>query len=155
MNATSKRLFERPGGRAARSLSLVPLPANISRSPRSFPCVTVIPGDWFEMSQLHEEFWLKARPILEEIKRLRDRYGKVEARDDGRVLVCPPHVDWSIRHYEESLERIRRGIFRGCQDTGAAGTGGPFAGENPGFDKQTLHPRQCQIEDYEPGQKAA
>ncbi len=46
----------------------------------------ILPGDWFAMSQMHEEYWLEARPILEEMERLRRLYGKVEARDGSHGL---------------------------------------------------------------------
>lgn len=155
MNATTSRLVGRPSKWTTRSHGVAPLSTTFAAPDSPVWRAAFSPGDWFAMSQMHEEYWLEARPILEEMERLRRLYGKVEARDGGHVLVCPPHVEWSLRNYEQSLQHIHRRIFHGFGNTGDSATGGSCAGKEPGLEKQTTHPGQGTFEDYECNQRAA
>jgi len=69
------------------------------------------PRDWFAVSESHEDFWRRVRPIVNELERLRRQYGKQEACVGIGEPACPPHIQCSIRNWRESLERIHCRMF--------------------------------------------
>jgi len=69
------------------------------------------PGDWFAISELHEDFWRRVRPIVTEMERLRREYGAEGACKGRMTPACPPHVETSLRNWEQSIAHIHRAIF--------------------------------------------
>ena len=39
------------------------------------------PASWLEVSEMHEDFWRKVRPMVSEMERLRRKYGKRKLRN--------------------------------------------------------------------------
>lgn len=125
MNATPSRSGAKPAqvrkqrGKFRIFTPAVQAPAVRAESAR-------FPGGWFELSEMHEDFWSRVAPILNEMRRLRRRHAIADPSRSGAAPLCPPHVEWSLKNYEDAIERIHRGIFRTAPT-------GETAGEPRGF----------------------
>jgi hypothetical protein len=49
--------------------------------------------------EMHEDFWNRVEPIVDEMKRLRMRH-------------APSHARWLLKNYEEAITHIQKRIFR-------------------------------------------
>jgi hypothetical protein len=70
-----------------------------------------LPAGWFESWDRHQQYWDKAGPALQEIKRLKARFGRSGPHGDPMQPGLPGHIATSIRNYEAMIDRIHKHVF--------------------------------------------